>query len=271
MDLGRLKDLTTVKNADLDAFVYTPPVEAFGASRILVKPNLGYQAKPPAVVSLPVLSAVLRGLRRASPSARILIVEGVTGDINVHETFAYHGLTDIIDSEMRLAGIEELFMKAFPNLNPNPVKYNEMIAPAYIEEFDCVISVGAFKRTHLHDKPLYSASLKNLYGFFPPEKYHGRNPNARGQLHVPSVSEVLTDIYFTIGHYIDGAVVDLTQKYISPDWRPDRQRGVAHPVGKVVWGEDMLAVDEVASKLANETSPDYIKPIRQLRREIFGQ
>jgi hypothetical protein len=269
--LGRLADLQSVKTANSESFVYTPPDAAFGAMRILVKPNLGYQAKPPAVVSTPILASVLRGLRRAAPSARILIVEGVTGDIDVHETFAYHGLPDILDAEMRLAGIDELFMQEFPNINPNPVKYDKMTAPSYIEEFDCTISIGAFKRTTLHDKYLYSASLKNLYGFFPTSVYHGRSPNARGQLHIPSVPEVLRDIYFTIGHHIDGAVVDLTQKYISPDWRPDRQRNIAHPVGKVVWGDDMLAVDETASRLAGEETPNYIAPIRQLRKQILGK
>lgn len=265
--MGKWKDLAAIKSSNSQSFVYTPPDAAFGAARILVKPNLGYPVAPPATVSMPVLASVLRGLRRASPVGRILIVEGVCSDASVAEVFEKHGLYAVLDGEMRAADAEELIMKEYPNLSPEPVKYQTMTAPEYLEEFDCVISVGAFKRTTLNDKHLISASLKNLYGLFPREVYKGRSPNARGQLHQPSVPDVLKDIYFTIGHHIDGAVVDLTEKYISPDWKPDRVRNVAYPVGKVVWGDDLLAVDEMACKLAGEDVASYIEPIRQLRNQ----
>lgn len=266
--MGKLARLASVKSTKSESFVYTPPEQAYGAVRILVKPNLGYAVKPPATVSLPVLASVLRGLRRASAGARILIVEGVTSDKSAHEVFAYHKVETILDDNMRLAGMDELTMRDYLNKSGNPIRFDKMTAPAYLAQFDCVISVGAFKKTMLHDKPLISASLKNLYGFFPPEKYHARNPNARGQLHIPSVPEVLQDIYFTIGNYIHGAVVDLTTKYVSPDERPDRSRGVSVPVGQVVWGDDMLAVDETACRLANEPVPDYIHAIRRVREKI---
>lgn len=266
--MGKLADLASVKIADSDSFVYTPPPQAFGAMRILVKPNLGYPAKPPATVSMKVLGAVLRGLRRANPKGRIIIAEGVTSDVPAEEIFEKLGVTKLLDEEMRLVSMEELIVKQYPNLLPEPVKYETMLAPEYVQDYDCVISVGAFKRTMLNDKPLISASLKNLYGLFPPEKYHARNPNARGQLHRPSVEEVLKDVYFTVGHFFHGAVVDLDQKYVSPDWRPDRVRGVAHPVGKVVWGEDLLAVDETACRLAEEPVPGYLTEIRKLREGL---
>lgn len=265
--MGKLANLASVKTANSSSFVYTPPDAAFGAARILVKPNMGYTAKPPATVSMPVLTAVLRGLRRASPRGRILIVEGTCSDIRAETIFEQRGLYDVLDDEMRAADMSALITKSHSNTSPKPVKYKTMTAPEYLEEFDCVISVGAFKRTILNEKPLISASLKNLYGFFPPEIYHGRNPHARGQLHQPSVSLVLQDIYFTIGHHIDGAVVDLTEKYSSPDWRPDRVRNVSTTVGKVVWGDDMLLVDETACQLAGEDVPDYIQAIRQLKQQ----
>lgn len=263
--MGKLADLAAVKTANADNFVYVPPDKAFGAARILVKPNLGYMAKPPATVSMHVLGQVLKGLRRATPLGRILIVEGNSTGTSMYEIYKKHGIHDLLDDEMRIAGMDELPVKEYPNTSPEPVKYQRMIAPEYVEEFDCVISVAAFKRTELKGEPLISASLKNLYGFFPPDEYHGRNPNARAQLHRPSVGLILRDIYFTLGHHIDGAVVDLTEKYVSPDERPDRVRGVAHPVGKVVWGDDLLAVDEVACKTAGEPVADYIEPIRKLR------
>lgn len=254
-----------VQTANADAFVYVPPESAWNASRILVKPNLGYPVGPPATVSLPVLAAVLRGLRRASPQGRILIVEGVCSPTSIETIFQQRGVYDLLDKEMRVADAETLQMKEFPNRLAEPVKYRSMTAPAYIEEFDCKISIGAFKRTVLNDQPLISASLKNLYGLLPRDVYHARSPHARGQLHRPSVPLVLRDIYFSIGHFFDGAVVDLTHKYISPDWRPDRMRNVSQPIGKVVWGDDLLAVDETACRVAGEPVAPYLADIRTLR------
>lgn len=266
--MGKLKDLAMVQSATPDAFAYFPPDTAFDAARILVKPNLGYPVAPPATVSMPVLKAVLKGLRRASPLGRIVIMEGVTSDVSAEDIFEQLGVTKLLDREMRLTSAEDLIMHDYPNLLPEPVKYTHMTAPEYIKDYDCVISVGAFKRTMLHDKPLISASLKNLYGVFPREKYYSRSKKSRGQLHLPSVDDILKDVYFTVGHHFDGAVVDLTEKYVSPDWRPDRVRDVAQPVGKVVWGDDLLAVDEVACQLADEPVPNYINEIRKLRKTL---
>ena len=267
--MAKLLDLTTVKTASSDAFVYTPPPAAFGAARILVKPNLGYPVGPPATISNAVLQEVLQGLRRASPYGRILIIEGTCSPISAMEVFESRGIPDMLDAEMRVADAEDLIMQDFPNRLDKPVRYATMKAPAYIEEFDCKISIGAFKRTILNDKPLISASLKNLYGLFPRESYSSRSPHARGQLHRPSVGEILQDVYFTVGLHFDGAVVDLTQKYLSPDWRPDRQRGVAHPVGKVVWGDDLIAVDSAACRVAGEAEADYLAPIRKLKQQLL--
>jgi hypothetical protein len=268
--MGKLASLAAVRTARTESFVYTPPDAAFGAARILVKPAMGYPKPPPATVSLPVLQKVLTGLRRAAPHARIVVMEGTTSDLTALETFEKLGVTDMIEDmdEVVLADAEDLLLAEYPNISPEPVKYDEMIAPQYIGEFDCVISVGAFKRTRLDDTPLISASLKNLYGVFPREHYHSRSEKARGQLHQPGVPQVLRDVYFCVGHLFDGAVVDLTQKYTSPDWRPDRVRDVAHDVGKVIWGDDLLAVDEAACRLADEAVPDYINAIRQLREKL---
>lgn len=266
--MGKLADLASVSTADAESFVYMPPPQAFAATRILVKPNLGYPVGPPATVSIHVLDKVLRGLRRANPNARILVIEGTTSSATAEEVFEKHGIYDLLDDNMRAADAEDLLMTEYPNLLENPVKYAQMTAPGYIGEYDCVISLGAFKRTMLNGQPLISASLKNLYGLFPREIYHARSSKSRGQLHRPSVPEILKDVYFTVGHLFHGAVVDLTEKYVSPDWKPDRVRDVAEPVGKIVWGDDLLAVDEVACRTAGEPIAEYIEPIRKLRADL---
>lgn len=58
----------------------------------------------------------------------------------------------------------------------------------------------------------------------------------------------------------------MTHKLVSPDERPDVGEQV--PIGQVVWGDDMLMVDETACKLAGEPVPEYIHAIRDLRAQL---
>ena len=243
--------------------VYSPPESAVGAERILVKPNLGYPVGPPATVSMAVLGKVISRLREVSPGAEILIVEGVCSKVGLGAIAEKNGLSALLTEGVRLLDADELDCVEYPNLSPAPVRFKTMLAPKLLQEVDCRISVGAFKKTHLKGNPLISASLKNLYGLFPRAKYKARSPNSRGQLHRPSVPLVLQDVYFTIGHLFDGGVVDATQKFVSADWKPDRGKSMA--VGQAIWGEDLLLVDRKACEICLETEANYIAPIEQLR------
>lgn len=233
-----------------------------GAERILVKPNLGYPVGPPATVSMAVLGKAISRLREVSPGAEILIVEGVCSKVGLGAIAEKNGLSALLTEGVRLLDADELDCVEYPNLSPAPVRFKTMLAPKLLQEVDCRISVGAFKKTHLKGNPLISASLKNLYGLFPRAKYKARSPNSRGQLHRPSVPLVLQDVYFTVGHLFDGGVVDATQKFVSVDWKPDRGKSIA--VGQVVWGEDLLQVDRTACEMCSEAEADYIAPIEQL-------
>ena len=126
------------------------------------------------------------------------------------------GCTPLLDDGMELLDADTLPLIEYPNLAPTPVRFKTMWAPELLQQVDCRITVGTFKRTILKDKPLISASLKNLYGLFPRSKYHARSLNSRGQLHQPSVPKILQDVYFCIGHLFDGAVVDADLRLISP-------------------------------------------------------
>jgi hypothetical protein len=210
-----------------------------------------------------VLSAVLEGLRRVSPAAEILIVEGVCSSVSLTDIASRHGLYKLFDEGMQLLDADQLPLRDYANRSPQPVRFQSMTAPALLSEVDCCISVGAFKRTVLKDQPLISASLKNLYGLFPRAKYKARSASSRGQLHRPSVPLVLQDVYFSIGHLFQGAVVDGDHKFISRDWKPDK--GNAVPLGHVFWGEDMLSVDRRACEVGNEPIPKYLDLIERLR------
>jgi uncharacterized protein (DUF362 family) len=253
----------TVRVAKTEEFIYVPPKAATAANRILVKPNLGYPAPPPVTVSMKVLGKILQGLRRANPHAEMAIVEGVCSPVSLTEIASRNGLYDILDEGMQLLDADRLPMEEYPNLSPKPVRFKSMFAPAILKEVDCRITVGALKRTHLKGEPLISASLKNLYGLFPRDRYKARSPHSRGQLHRPSVPQILQDVYFCIGHLFDGAVVDGDRKYFSPDWKPDKGKAIA--LGKVLWGDDLIDVDREACRLAQEPTPSYLDEIERLR------
>lgn len=244
-------------------FTYQPPASAHNARHILLKPNLGYPVTAPVTVSMGVLGSVLRSLRQASPNAKISIVEGVCSPVSLHDIASKHGLYGLLDDGMELLDADTLPLVEYPNRCPNPVRFKTMWAPALLQQVDCRITVGTFKRTLLKDKPLISASLKNLYGLFPRSKYHARSPNSRGQLHQPSVPQILQDVYFSIGHLFDGAVVDADLRLISPDWKPDR--GQTIEFGKIFSGTDPISVDRSACIATGESIPDYLNTIDSIR------
>jgi hypothetical protein len=253
----------TTYTSTTKSFIYHPPASALNAQHILVKPNLGYPVAPPVTVSMGVLGKVLQALRQASPNAKISIVEGVCSPVSLHDIASKNGLDAILDDGMELLDADTLPLIEYPNLSPHPIRFQTMWAPELLQEVDCRITVGAFKRTILKDEPLISASLKNLYGLFPRSKYHARSTNSRGQLHRPSVPQVLQDVYFCIGHLFDGAVVDADLKFISRDWKPDQ--GMAIEFGKIFAGIDPVAVDRAACIDAGEQMPNYLDAILMLR------
>jgi hypothetical protein len=57
-----------VSKSTVQSFVYQPFQNAFGAQRILLKPNLGYPKVAPVTASMGVLQAVLIELERLCPA-----------------------------------------------------------------------------------------------------------------------------------------------------------------------------------------------------------
>ncbi|MCY7274188.1 MAG: DUF362 domain-containing protein, partial [Phormidesmis sp. CAN_BIN44] len=92
----------TVQTALAQSLIYQPPMSAHNAKRILVKPNLGYPVAAPVTVSMKVLGQVLTALRQASPSAEILIVEGVCSPVSLVDIAGRNGLYPLLDQGMQL-------------------------------------------------------------------------------------------------------------------------------------------------------------------------
>ena len=251
--------------ADAESFVYTPPEAARTARRILLKPNLGYPRPHPVTVGLPVLAAVIAGIRRVNPQAEILIVEGVCNKLPASIIMEKLGLPALLAPGITFLDADALPCIAYPNTSPNPQRFASLLAPALLGEVDCRISIGCLKKTMLKERVLISAAIKNLYGLLPRATYHARSPYSRGQLHRPDVQRIIADVYHTLGVLFDGAVVDATQKFVSRDWEPDI--GQAVPCGRVLFCDDLLAVDRAACELAAEGMPDYLTYIEAMYSE----
>ena len=227
------------------------------ARHILIKPNVGYPAQPPVIVRMALLGQVIEQLLALRADSRITIVEGVCSKSVAQDVFEVTGLNALAQARVSIVDAEKLPQTAYPNTAAKPFRFNSMVAPALLQEVDARISIAPFKITQLNGVPLFSATIKNLYGLFPRETYHARSPHSRGQLHRPNIHQVICDCYNTLGIQFDFGIVDLHEKFISTGWQPDKGR--AEPIGKIISGSSLLEVDLAACQVAGEVPCRYLQ------------
>jgi uncharacterized protein (DUF362 family) len=237
--------------------VFDFPEHVRRARHIVVKPNVGYPAKAPVIVRMTLLRTLVGQLLALRTDSRISIVEGVCTKAAASAVFDATRLSALASDRVTVFDAESLPARVYDNASPKPCRFASFVAPELLANADVCISVAPFKRTVLNGAPLISASIKNLYGLFPRAVYHARSPNARGKLHLPSVHKVLVDVFHTLGPYFGFGVIDLHEKYVCDDWHPDR--GQAVPVGQVLAGENLVALDRYACAVADEAVCEYLQ------------
>ena len=225
--MGKLAQLAAVKSAKTETFVYVPADAAYKAARILLRVNLGLAVGAPPAATLEVLAAVLRGLRRASPLGRILIMDRICPSSSAERVFERLGLAERLDEEMRFAPSDGLLTKS----------YGPLQAPAYLEEFDCVVSLSGWGMEHGQVR----GALDSLYGLARCEDSY---PRGEGEAQHGVV-------YDHLAPHVDDWIVELPRA-------PKRE-------GLVVWGKDGLAVEETACRLAGVPTPPYVAALRANR------
>lgn len=238
-------------------FCFTPPT-LIRPQLILIKPNWGYPLPPPVTVRVAVVQEIVNACREAYSDISVVVLEGVCHKLPATEVFGRLGADRLQHAD--LVDAESLPAMAYANRHRRIARFDEVWAPALLNEADACISVGACKRTVLKGEPLFSASIKNLYGLLPRQQYRGRSPYARGQLHLPDVHQVIADVYGCLGHLFS-AVVDASLKLENDDYQPDRGRVVA--VAKVVEAASCLEADLAAAHLAGEVAPRYTRLIAE--------
>ncbi len=247
-----------VQCLDSAAPIFVFPEKIKAARHILIKPNVGYAAKPPVIVRMAFLRSVIEQVLALRADSYITIVEGVCTKVAAAQVFRVTGLSALASERVRVVDAETLALSEYAHIHTGkPFRFKSLLAPTLLNEVDARISIAPLKRTTLNDKPLISATIKNLFGLLPREKYHARSPHARGQLHRPNVHQVICDVYRTIGTRFDFGIVDAHEKFISRGWEPDK--GDAVPVGKVLCNEDLIELDCAACEAGGETKCDYLK------------
>lgn len=244
-----MSNLSSVTSASPPSFVYKPPVAAMGATRILVKLDLAspHPARPE------IVAAVLRGLRRASPMARLLLLEGTCDLERTVQLVQAQGLDAHFDDNVRVADTEQIPPRDYPNPAPEPFKYASLQAPNYLRDYDACINLAAFRLADDSLPQVYRGALMNLVNLTPCGPYAlPDHPQARADLHHPDIRGTLRDLYFALGLHFQGTVLDV-------------QTG---GVDRVLWGDDLLAVEASAYRCLGQAAPPELVTMFQQRARL---
>ncbi|MFQ3646720.1 MAG: hypothetical protein SNJ80_07280 [Anaerolinea sp.] len=231
--MGKLAQLASITSASLDYFVFVPPTAAMKAARILVLANLGYAPAAAPALNWGTLAAVLRGLRRASPLGRILIVDRLCPASSAEAIFQRIGLTDALDPEMRVAPVDALLRREYPVPLKSPASASSFSLPEYLSEFDCVVLVGTAEATATTFKGSVSL-LEHLLA-------------CDATLPAPDDPQRYRDLYHTVAPHIDAAVLEVR---------------VSRDETRILTGPYLPALDEAACRLLQQPVAAYLKALR---------
>ncbi|XWX05510.1 DUF362 domain-containing protein (plasmid) [Aggregatilineales bacterium SYSU G02658] len=230
--MGKLSQFASVTSASLEHFVFVPPTAAMKAARTLVLANLGYAPGAAPALNWGTLAAVLRGLRRASPLGRILIVDRLCPASSAEAIFQRIGLTDALDAEMRAAPVDALTRRAYPVPRTPPVHASSLSLPEYLSEFDCVVVVATAEAA----AGAFKGSVSLLEHLLPceaalpprddPQRYH--------------------DLYHTVAPHVDAAALEVR---------------LSRDETRILSGSNLLALDETACRLLGQPVAEYLKAL----------
>lgn len=230
--MGKLAQLASVTSASLDHFVFVPPTAAMRAARILVLANLGYASMAAPALNWGTLAAVLRGLRRASPLGRILIVDRICPASSAEAIFQRIGLMEALDPEMRVAPVDALLRREYPVPLKTPVSAASFSLPEYLSEFDCVMLVGTAEAT----AATFKGSVSLLEHLLPCESAPLPTDDPRRY----------RDLYHTVAPHVDAAVLEVR---------------LSRDETRILTGPYLPALDETACRLLQQPVVEYLKAL----------
>lgn len=225
---------------------------ARGGQRVLIKPNLmsltDERPYPGKTTTVEVTEAVVRRLRRAA-RCEIVVGEGGGGGVENMTAFRALGYADMARRHgVRLVDFE---MDGFTPVRVNGAAHEEYRLPVALVESDVLINIACLKT---HQLAGVTAGMKNLFGFLPMP----RSPYHRA---------------------MDGVICDLTRAR-KPDLTildarvgmegEGPQFGDPRPVGMIIAGRDVVAVDTVATLVMGH-DPERIDYLVMAREAGLGE
>lgn len=185
--------MAAVTSAKRATFAYTLPLPVYDAPRVLLQASDTTPAD--------VLLGMLRGIRRATPFTRILVLESVAFD--------------------REAMMDDNTLVIDTNILPQR-HYGGVIAPALLAEVGTCISITAL--TANETAPPTLVNLQQL----------------------TTQANDLAAVYQAIGHVFVGSVVAVGEQ--------------------VMWGDDVLAVEQAAYRLVQTAPPDVLHQLARSQK-----
>ncbi len=230
--MGKLAQLASVTSAPLEHFVFMPPTAAMKAARTLVLANLGYAPNAAPALNWGTLAAVLRGLRRASPLGRTLIVDRICPASSAEAIFQRIGLTDALDAEMRAAPVDALTRREYPVPLKSPVSASSLSLPEYLSEFDCVVVVATAEAA----AAAFKGCVSLLEHLLPCD----------AALPPPDDRQRYQDLYHTVAPHVDAAVLEVR---------------LSRDETRILSSTNLPALDETACRLLGQPVAEYLQTL----------
>jgi uncharacterized protein (DUF362 family) len=217
-----------------------------GFDRIIVKPNIVNNSPPPVTTDVRCILAVVEYLKERL-EADIVVAEG-SGEGNTPDNFQVNGYEQITEQYgVNLVDLDSLPAKKYTNLSAG--EFRELYLPEIMEGAG-LVSVPPAKD---HTITRVTLGLKNMIGCLPAKHYGGYWSYKKSQIHAVDEHQAIADLMLYMRPHLTviDALKGLKGGHLSgrvPD----------PPLGKIIAGTDVLAVDREAAKLLGH-DPDTIR------------
>lgn len=208
-----------------------------GFDRIIVKPNVVNSSPPPVTTDVRCVLALV-GYLKDRLDTEIIVAEG-SGEGSTADNFRTNGYQQVTEQNgVELVDLDSLPAKRYEN--PSAGEFREIYLPEILEGAG-LISVPPAKD---HTITGVTLGLKNMVGCLPARHYSGYWSYKKSKIHAVSEHQVVADLMLYVKPHLTviDALLGLAGGHLSgrvPD----------PPLGKIIAGTDVLAVDRKAARL----------------------
>jgi len=205
-------------------------------NRVIVKPNIVNSSAPPVTTDVRCVMAVIAYMKERL-EAEIVLAEG-SGEGNTLSNFLANGYGKIMERfGVKLVDLDSQPVRRYAN--PAAAEFKEIYLPENLEGAG-LVSVPPAKD---HTITTVTLGLKNMVGCLPAKHYGGYWSYKKSKIHAVDEHQAIADLMLYVRPHL--TVIDACQGLSGGHLSgrvPDP------PLGKIVAGTDVLAVDREAAK-----------------------